>query len=60
MQLIEEKSEVEILAIGIGHDVKRYYKKAIKINDIQELGDVMVDQLNELFLNQAKYRAKLN
>ena len=60
VQLIEEKSEVEILAIGIGHDVKRYYKKAIKINDIQELGDVMVDQLNELFLNQAKYRAKLN
>ena len=46
---IEENSEVEILAVGIGHDVKRYYKKAIKITDVQELGDVMVNQLTKLF-----------
>ena len=46
---IEENSEVEILAVGIGHDVTRYYKKAIKITDVQELGDVMVNQLTKLF-----------
>ena len=46
---IEENSNIEILAIGIGHDVTRYYKKAIKITDVQELGDVMVNQLTNLF-----------
>ena len=46
---IEENSDIEILAIGIGHDVTRYYKKAIKITDVQELGDVMVNQLTKLF-----------
>ena len=51
---IEENSNVEILAVGIGHDVKRYYKKAIKIADVQELGDVMVNQLVKLFSDKAK------
>jgi len=46
---IEENSNVEILAVGIGHDVTRYYKKAIKITDVQELGDVMINQLTKLF-----------
>tara|TARA_Y100000590_G_scaffold245074_1_gene275478 strand:- start:12515 stop:14323 length:1809 start_codon:yes stop_codon:yes gene_type:complete len=46
---IEENSNIEILAIGIGHDVSRYYKKAIKIADVQELGDVMINQLTKLF-----------
>jgi len=46
---IEESSNVEILAVGIGHDVTRYYKRAIKITDVQELGDVMVNQLTKLF-----------
>ena len=46
---IEENSKVEILAVGIGHDVTRYYKKAIKIADVQELGDVMINQLTKLF-----------
>ena len=46
---IEEKSNIEILAVGIGHDVTRYYNKAIKIADVQELGDVMINQLTELF-----------
>ena len=46
---IEENSNIEILAVGIGHDVTRYYKKAVKITDVQELGDVMVNQLTELF-----------
>ena len=51
---IETKSEVEILAIGIGHDVSRYYEKAIKITDVNELGDVMISQLSGLFENKKK------
>ena len=51
---IENKSDVEILAIGIGHDVSRYYSKAIKITDVQELGDVMIGQLSGLFKNKKK------
>ena len=46
---IEDKTDIEILAIGIGHDVSRYYKRAIKITDVNELGDVMISQLNSLF-----------
>ena len=52
VKFIENKKDVEILAIGIGHDVSRYYKKAIKISDVQELGDVMIDQLSGLFENK--------
>ena len=51
---IEENSSVEVLAVGIGHDVTRYYKKAIKIADVQELGDVMINQLTELFSEKNK------
>ena len=54
VKFIETKSDVEILAIGIGHDVSRYYDKAIKITDVNELGDVMVSQLNGLFENKKK------
>ena len=54
VKFIENKSDVEILAIGIGHDVSRYYKKAIKINDVQELGDVMIGQLSGLFEDKKK------
>ena len=46
---IEKLSSVELVAIGIGHDVKRYYKKAIKITDVQDLGDVMINELADLF-----------
>ncbi len=52
---IEDKSNIEILAIGIGHDVSRYYKKAIKITDVQELGDVMISQLSGLFESKNKF-----
>jgi len=54
VKFIENKSDIEILAIGIGHDVSRYYKKAIKITDVQELGDVMIEQLSGLFDNKNK------
>ena len=46
---IEKNSFVELLAIGIGHDVTRYYNKAIKITDVQDLGDAMINQLTDLF-----------
>ena len=51
---IENKSKVELLAIGIGHDVTRYYSSAIKIADVQDLGDVMVNQLTDLFVKENK------
>ena len=51
---IEDKSNVELLAIGIGHDVTRYYKKAVKITDVQDLGDVMINQLTDLFKNEKR------
>jgi len=54
VKFIENKSDIEILAIGIGHDVSRYYKKAIKIIDVQELGDVMISQFSGLFENKKK------
>ena len=54
VRAIENKKDFELLAIGIGHDVSRYYKKAIKITDVQELGDVMISQLSNLFDNKKK------
>jgi cobaltochelatase CobT len=54
VNFIENKSNIEILAIGIGHDVSRYYSKAIKITDVHELGDVMISQLSNLFNNKNK------
>ena len=57
---IEKNSEIEINAIGIGYDVTNYYEKAIKIADVQELGDAMVDQLVELFINSPLKKRTLN
>jgi len=54
VKFIEEKTETEILAIGIGHDVSRYYNRAIKITDVNELGDVMISQLSTLFDKKSK------
>jgi cobaltochelatase CobT len=54
VKFVETKSDVEILAIGIGHDVSRYYNKAIKITDVHELGDVMISQLSGLFETKNK------
>ena len=52
---MEDKTEIEILAIGIGHDVSRYYNRAIKITDVNELGDVMISQLSSLFDKKINY-----
>jgi len=46
---IETQSPVNLIAIGIGHDVTRYYKKAVTIHRAEELGGAMLDQLTELF-----------
>ncbi len=51
---IESKTNIELLAIGIGHDVTRYYNQAIKITDVQDLGDVMINQLTDLFVEKNK------
>lgn len=55
---IEERSPVELIAIGIGHDVTRYYQRAVTITDAEELAGAMTDKLSELFdeQHQAKPR----
>ena len=49
IELIESRPEVELTAIGIGHDVTRYYAKAVTITDAEQLGGTMLDRLAELF-----------
>jgi cobaltochelatase CobT len=46
---IETRSPVELIAIGIGHDVTRYYRRAVTITDAEELAGALVDNLAELF-----------
>ena len=48
---IEEGNQIELLAIGIGHDVSKYYKRAITIHRAEELGEVLLEELTELFKN---------
>ena len=50
---IESKSPVELIAIGIGHDVTRYYRRAVTIVDAEELGGAMTEKLAELFSESA-------
>ncbi len=49
IDLIENKSPVELLAIGIGHDVTRYYQRAVTITDVEQLGGAVTAQLADLF-----------
>ena len=49
IEYIENRSDVELTAIGIGHDVTRYYRRAVTIVDAEELGGTMMNQLAELF-----------
>src|SRR6185436_15469176 len=53
---IETKSPVELVAIGIGHDVTRYYKRAVTILDAEQLGGAMTDQLIDLFADNTSRR----
>jgi cobaltochelatase CobT len=50
---IEQRSPIELIAIGIGHDVTRYYRRAVTIVDAEELGGAMTDKLAELFNDEA-------
>jgi cobaltochelatase CobT len=49
ISFIEDRSPVELIAIGIGHDVTRYYKRAVTIVDAEQLGGAMTEKLAELF-----------
>ncbi len=49
IEWIETRSAVELIAIGIGHDVTRYYRRAVTLVDAEQLGGVMLDKLTELF-----------
>jgi cobaltochelatase CobT len=55
---IEGRSPVELIAIGIGHDVTRYYKRAVTIVDAEELGGAMTEKLAELFEENARVAKK--
>ena len=56
IEWIETRSPVELLAIGIGHDVTRYYKRAVTIVDVEQLGGAMTEKLAELFDEEAARR----
>ena len=49
IQTIERSADVELLAIGIGHDVTRYYSRAVTLHDVEQLGDTMLEQMTSLF-----------
>ena len=57
---IESRSPVELLAIGIGHDVTRYYRRAVTINDVDQLGGAMVEKLAELFEEDQRARREMS
>jgi cobaltochelatase CobT len=56
---IENNSPVELIAIGIGHDVRRYYRRAVTIVDVEQLGGVITDQLAELFDEEPKRHGRM-
>lgn len=57
IRMIETRSEVELLAIGIGHDVTRYYRRAVTIIDVEQLAGAMTNQLASLFDEEGGRRA---
>ena len=57
---IENNNKIEVIAIGIGHDVSRYYKKAVTINDVDQLGEVLLDQLFNIFSDDKSLSIKTN
>jgi len=54
---VESQSSVELIAIGIGHDVRRYYRRAVTIVDVEQLGGAIVEQLAELFDQEPRQAA---
>ncbi|SFQ33625.1 cobaltochelatase CobT [Roseivivax halotolerans] len=57
--MVERKRQVELLAIGIGHDVTRYYDRAITITDVEQLAGAMTEQLASLFDSDPRARARV-
>ena len=55
---IENRAEIELVAIGIGHDVTRYYKHAVTITKAEELGGTMIHELTKLFDEKDKIQSK--
>ena len=59
INFIETSTPIELTAIGIGHDVTRYYKRAVTINDAEELGGTMMQNLTDLFDEKATLRGPI-
>src|SRR3546814_19954079 len=57
IEYIETRSPVEIVAIGLGHDVTRYYRRAVTIVDVDQLGGTMMEQLADLFDEEGRRQA---
>ncbi len=57
--MVERRNQVELLAIGIGHDVTRYYDRAVTITDADQLAGAMTEQLAALFDNDPRARARI-
>ncbi len=57
--MIEKRKAVELLAIGIGHDVTRYYARAVTITDVEQLAGAMTEQLAALFDSNPRSRARM-
>ncbi|MEL6563096.1 MAG: cobaltochelatase subunit CobT [Pseudomonadota bacterium] len=57
--MVERKRAVELLAIGIGHDVTRYYDRAVTITDVEQLAGAMTEQLAALFDSDPRARARV-
>ncbi len=57
--MVEKRAMVELLAIGIGHDVTRYYDRAVTITDVEQLAGAMTEQLAALFDKDPRARARL-
>ena len=57
--MVERRRAVELLAIGIGHDVTRYYDRAVTITDVEQLAGAMTEQLASLFDNDPRARARV-
>jgi len=59
IEMVERRKQVELLAIGIGHDVTRYYKRAVTITDVEQLAGAMTEQLASLFETDPRKRKRL-
>ena len=58
ISMIERRAQVELIAIGIGHDVTRYYRHSVTISSAEDLGGTMMAQLSELFTPAGQRRVR--